>query len=78
MFRLSLVSCALISGILLADPPTAEEVAQRAAAIRPSTAELAWSEIPWLTDLGAAQRIAKTEKRPLLVWAVADSPLERC
>lgn len=34
--------------------------------------------IPWLLDLGAGIRLAKAEKRPLLIWTSGDDPLERC
>jgi hypothetical protein len=46
--------------------------------ITPSAKELRWRKIPWLTDLGEAVKIAKAEKRPLLVWTTGDDPLERC
>ncbi len=34
--------------------------------------------IPWLLDLPEAIRLAKKEKRPLLLWTSGDDPLERC
>jgi hypothetical protein len=39
---------------------------------------LRWQEIPWLTDLNEGIRVARAEKRPLLIWASGDDPLERC
>ncbi len=34
--------------------------------------------IPWLLDLEEGIRLAKQEKRPLLIWSSGDDPLERC
>jgi hypothetical protein len=37
-----------------------------------------WRRIPWLLDLSEGIRLAKEEKRPLLLWTSGDDPLERC
>jgi hypothetical protein len=37
-----------------------------------------WQRIPWLPDLNEGMRLAKEEKRPLLLWTSGDDPLERC
>jgi hypothetical protein len=56
-----------------------QEAAARYAAIKPRLEELKWRQIPWLIDLNKAIRLAKEEKRPLLVWTGQQShPLERC
>ena len=34
--------------------------------------------IPWLLDLEEGVRLAKDEKRPVLIWVSGDDPLERC
>ena len=34
--------------------------------------------LPWLLDLDEGVRLAKQEKRPLLLWTSGDDPLERC
>src|SRR6516164_5804959 len=34
--------------------------------------------IPWVLDLDAGIRLAREEKRPLLIWTSGDDPLERC
>jgi hypothetical protein len=47
-------------------------------AVKPTKKELQWSRIPWLTDLNAALKLAKKEKRPLFLWVSGDDPLERC
>ena len=59
-------------------PATLDELLQRAAVIKPSTEELRWQRIPWLTDLAAAQQTARNEKRPIFLWVTGDDPLERC
>jgi hypothetical protein len=50
----------------------------RIAESRPPAEFLRWQTIPWLTDLAKGIRLAKAEKRPLLIWASGDDPLERC
>jgi hypothetical protein len=45
---------------------------------RPPATFLRWQTIPWLTDLNEGIRVARAEKRPLLIWASGDDPLERC
>jgi hypothetical protein len=37
-----------------------------------------YREIPWLLDLDEGIRVAKEEKRPVLIWTSGDDPLERC
>jgi hypothetical protein len=34
--------------------------------------------LPWVLDLDAGIRMARAEKRPLLIWTSGDDPLERC
>jgi hypothetical protein len=40
--------------------------------------ELKWQEIPWILDLKEGIRLAKEEKRPVLLWVSGDDPLEKC
>ncbi len=47
-------------------------------AVRPTLGELRWQQIPWLTDLAQAQKTARAEHRPVLLWVTGDDPLERC
>lgn len=54
------------------------DLLRRAAAIKPTPAELKWQKIPWLLDLAEGQRLAKAEGRPIFLWASGDAPLERC
>jgi hypothetical protein len=46
--------------------------------IKPTQKDLVWKKVPWLTDLDAAVKAAKQEKRPILLWTAGDDPLERC
>ena len=58
--------------------PTNEELARRAAVIKPAAAELKWQQIPWVMDLTQGLKLARTEKRPIFLWVTGDDPLERC
>ena len=40
--------------------------------------QMNYREIPWLLDLDKGVRLAKEEKRPLVLWTSGDDPLERC
>jgi len=67
-------------GAGLQPSPAPDNLAGQAlcAAIKPTAAELNWQKIPWLTDLGQAQVVARQEKRPIFLWVTGDDPLERC
>jgi len=47
------------------------------AAVRATSEELRWMEIPWLRDLAEAQRLAREERRPILLWTGGGGPLDR-
>ena len=55
-----------------------DDLAARAAIVRPKAGEYKWQQIPWILDLGDGIRMAREEKRPLLLWVSGDDPLERC
>lgn len=57
---------------------SAPDLERRAAILRPKPGEFKWQQIPWVLDLSEARKQAKEEKRPLLIWASGDDPLERC
>jgi hypothetical protein len=63
---------------LFASVSRADELADRAAVVKPAAKELAWLKIPWVLDLKAAQQTAKMEGRPIFLWVTGDDPLERC
>jgi len=54
------------------------DLLRRAAAVKPTPAELKWQKIPWVLDLADGQRLARAEGRPIFLWASGDPPLERC
>ena len=84
MQTLTLFSLTLLLGLAQATPAAAqtplapEDLAQRAAAIRPALEDLRWQQVPWLDSLTAARDAARQEKRPIFVWAPDDDPFERC
>jgi len=83
------ITMAFFASQLCADPKPASpdddasRLAKDAAQIykyvkEPLPGELKWQEIPWMLDLKEAIRLAKEEKRPLLLWVSGDDPLEKC
>ena len=49
------------------------------AAVRnPRPGELKWQQIPLMVDLQEGIRLARDEKRPLLLFVSGDDPLEKC
>ena len=55
------------------------EAARMYAAVRnPRPGELGWQQIPWRVDLQEGMRLAREEKRPLLLFVSGDDPLEKC
>lgn len=68
----------LAVALFLALPEAPEDLAARAAAIKPAPHELKFQKIPWVTNLGRGQEIAKKENRPIFLWVTGDDPLERC
>jgi hypothetical protein len=56
-------------------PPWA---AERYRAVQPRADEVRWQQVPWLTDLPEALRLAQKEQRPALLWVSDDEPLDRC
>lgn len=58
--------------------PTLEELNKLAATVKPTPAENKWQQIPWITDVNEGRRLAKEEKRPLLLWTIFGEPLDEC
>jgi len=55
------------------------EAARMYAAVRnPRPGELGWQQIPWMVELQEGMRLAREEKRPLLLFVSGDDPLEKC
>ena len=57
---------------------SSDDLARRAEVIRPRPGEYRWQQVPWILDLNEGIRLAREEKRPLLLWVSGDDPLERC
>ncbi len=55
-----------------------DDLARRAEIIKPKPGEYKWKQIPWIVDLNEGIRLAREEKRPILLWVSGDDPLERC
>ena len=84
------VSLLLVAGgnLALADSPSSQPKSDVSRLPRPAAElycdttlfprETKWKRIPWLIDLDQAIRLAREEKRPLLIWISGDDPLERC
>ena len=45
------------------------------AAVAPQGEGERWTEIPWLTDLNAARKLAAREGKPLFLWIMDGHPL---
>jgi hypothetical protein len=63
--------------------PTLADLEKRSAALLPSKDRLRYQEIPWVHDLAEAQKIARTERRPIFLWGYGgrgrpDNGLEGC
>ncbi len=72
--------------------PASDTMAQflkRAELFRPTKAELAWQQIPWVAvdkdgvwdeaaSIKMALEQARKEKRPVLIWSVDGNPLDQC
>lgn len=43
--------------------------------IRPRAEELTWQSIPWQTSIPEAVRIAREERKPVLLWTMNGNPL---
>src|SRR5262249_20943592 len=67
---------AVLAVVLVAQADS--DLARRASILKPKPGEYKWQQIPWILDLNEGIRLAREEKRPVLVWASGDDPLERC
>jgi hypothetical protein len=69
-----LAACAAAAG----QPQPRDPIIEWLEAIKQGPERTPWLQVPWLTDLAEAQRTAREEKRPLLLWGSDDEPLDRC
>jgi hypothetical protein len=78
---LATVAMATIVGIASAGDPLVYEsraLEDMAKLIRQDPAQLRWRDIPWFTDAGEGIKVARAEKRPVLLFVSGDNPLGRC
>ena len=66
----------LVAGLAFGEAQEGE-LLRRAAVIKPRPDELKWQQVPWVTEVAEAQRLARAEGRPNFLVAFADGPLER-
>jgi hypothetical protein len=64
-----------LSGANAADPIPPENLGKIQALIRPAKGEDAWADIPWLTDLWQARKLAAEQGKPILLWEMDGHPL---
>ena len=57
------------------EPLTDAKFQQLHAKIVGSTKAEKWAEIPWLTDLWEARKLAAREGKPIFMWAMNGHPL---
>ncbi|MBY0228502.1 MAG: hypothetical protein K2W96_04400 [Gemmataceae bacterium] len=62
----------MIALLLLAAPLDLDKLQ---ATIRPAKGEDAWADIPWMTDLWEARKVAAREGKPILLWEMDGHPL---
>jgi hypothetical protein len=60
---------------LLAGAAEAGELEKLHALILPAPAEERWLEVPWLTDVEEARRLALERDKPLFLWEMDGHPL---
>ncbi len=45
------------------------------ARIVPQKDELAWTQVPWMSDLWAARKVASEKGKPIFLWEMDGHPL---
>jgi hypothetical protein len=60
------------------EAPTLEELTKLAAIVKPTPEENKWQQVPWIIDVNEGRRLAKEEKRPILLWTIFGDPLDEC
>jgi hypothetical protein len=80
MIRVAVSVCiALFAGRVFAETdPTLQDLLRRSEGFKPRPEHLRWQEIPWILDLNEALKLAREERRPLLLWASGGPPFEAC
>jgi hypothetical protein len=78
--RYRLLLCVLTWLALQATAPAAEPIRpdqfdKLRALIKPDAGEDRWAQIPWLTDLWQARKLAAQQGKPILLWEMDGHPL---
>lgn len=69
------LAAALFASAAPADPLTPEQFKSLHALILPHPDELAWAQIPWLSDLWEARRSGVEKGKPIFLWEMDGHPL---
>jgi hypothetical protein len=69
----ALLALVVVPSLVVADGPMTLE--QLHGVILPGEDELAWMEIPWMSDLWEARKKATEEGKPLFLWEMDGHPL---
>ena len=76
--RLLILGAAVLTGGQRAsavEPIRPEQFSRLQALIKPDPNEDKWTQIPWLTDLWQARKIAAEQGKPILLWEMDGHPL---
>ncbi len=70
------LGCALIAGtVSAAEPIKLEQFDKLRALIKPQANEEKFMQIPWMTNLWDARKLAAKEGKPILLWEMDGHPL---
>ena len=58
-----------------AEPIRPDQFAKLQALIKPDQGEDQWAQIPWVTDLWQARKLAAAQGKPILLWEMDGHPL---
>ena len=72
--RVGLLACSLFC-LAAAEPNAADQLDKLAALIKPEKGEDKWANIPWMTSLWEARKVAAKEGKPILLWEMDGNPL---
>ena len=70
-----LTGMALEQTLSAAEPIRPDQFDKLRALIKPDDREDRWAQIPWLTDLWQARKLASQQGKPILLWEMDGHPL---
>ena len=74
----ALLAAVAIQGGTAARADDEAAIRRRIDELRIPEAQLRWQRVPWVADVDEGLRLAREERRPILIWVSGDDPLERC